>query len=447
MKTIPQQKKTYLDEFSITILSRLKKEHIENQNIDNGIDDESVTTIPIENIKSQYEYHYDENDEIDSIIYYKDNWKIEVSGKIWNEISKCINDLYRLKWIKNCIAFQTLLKTVLSWFFDVIERNQICVSFSQYVEDEIKSMQKKYILYFPIPYVIAKTSFKIANVSFDLISDNELDKIMLSSKDKDFYHNKMFASISLSGEKEHIVKLAYEQCSLAVDAIKICSRLSFDPSFSGVCLDLEKNIRLHELNRCIIKDASSQESISEELNVGIHSWSIDKKFVKDLEEHQINLYSEFINRLIDQEASELELVLISSIKTYSKSLSIQNKYEKIVLLCSIMDSLMLKDNEVSIKDTLRKYIPIIITNDTKRREQIKKHLNNMYEIRSQYIHHMCEKKLLVKDVYGLYGIVSTLLLVLINNSMRYKSMKEIIGMIDKKIDDVIIDESKLNLFI
>ena len=210
---------------------------------------------------------------------------------------------------------------------------------------------------------------------------------------------------------------------------------------------MEKNIRLHELNRCIIKDISSQESISEELNVGIHSWSIDKKFVKDLEEHQINLYSEFINRLIDQEASELELVLISSIKTYSKSLSIQNKYEKIVLLCSIMDSLMLKDNEVSIKDTLRKYIPIIITNDTKRREQIKKHLNNMYEIRSQYIHHMCEKKLLVKDVYCLYRIVFTLLLVLINNSMRYKSMKEIIGMIDKKIDDVIIDESKLNLFI
>ena len=148
MGTIPQQKKTYLDDFSITFLSRLKKEHVENQNIDNGIDDESVTTIPIENIKSQYEYHYDENDEIDSIIYYKDNWKIELSGKIWNEISKCINDLYRLKWIKNCIAFQTLLKTVLSWFFDVIERNQICVSFSQYVEDEIKSMQKKYILYF-----------------------------------------------------------------------------------------------------------------------------------------------------------------------------------------------------------------------------------------------------------------------------------------------------------
>ena len=78
MKTIPQQKKTYLDEFSITILSRLKKENVENQNIDNGIDDESVTTIPIENIKSQYEYHYDENDEIDSIIYYKDNWKIEL---------------------------------------------------------------------------------------------------------------------------------------------------------------------------------------------------------------------------------------------------------------------------------------------------------------------------------------------------------------------------------
>ena len=31
--------------------------------------------------------------------------------------------------------------------------------------------------------------------------------------------------------------------------------------------------------------------------------------------------------------------------------------------------------------------------------------------------------------------------------MRYKCRKESIGMIDKKIDDVIIDESKLNLFI
>lgn len=445
MGTIPQQKKIYLDEVSITILSRLKKENVETQYIDNGIDDESVTVIPIKDIESKYEYHYNENDGIDSIIYYKDNWKIELSGKIWDEIGKCINDLYKLKWIKNCIAFQTLLKIVLSWFFDVKERNQICVSFSQYVEDEIKSKQKKYILYFPMPYVIAKTSFKIANVSFDLISDNELDKIMLSSKDKDFYHNKMFASISLSGEKEHIVKLAYEQCSLAVDVLKICSRLSFDPSFSSVCLDLEKNIRLHELNRCIIKDTSSQESISEELNVGIHSWNVDEKFVKDLKIHQIDLYSEFINRLIDKEASELELVLISSIKTYSKSLSIQNKYEKIVLLCSIMDSLMLKDNEVSIKDTLRKYIPIIITNDIKVRNQIKKHLNNMYDIRSQYIHHMCEKKLLVKDVYCLYGIVFSLLLMLVKNSMKYKSMKEIIGMIDKKIEEVIINESELNI--
>ena len=129
--------------------------------------------------------------------------------------------------------------------------------------------------------------------------------------------------------------------------------------------------------------------------------------------------------------SETDNFIIRSIRLFSAALSTKNSYEKVVKLCSILDAAVLKNSEVGIKESLKKYMPILVTEDLKKRESVQESIEKMYGIRSDYIHRGKEGKIEVEDIVEMNLIVFFTIMRFLQLRTTYKSPEMLLDTIDK----------------
>ena len=435
MFDIPKQKREYWNSESAKFLDEIKKEEIiHSEDKTSSVDDNIVVLQPI-SIESLYEYDVDCDENIVGVSYIKENEKYHINNGLWQKVEKCIDDFYKIGNIKNKISKDSLRKIVLSWSFKR-KKEQISIDLTQYVENELNKLVKEYVVYFPISYLETKSTYHLVDEVFIGVFPNKERNDLLSDLREDTKH--AFVYTKLEGEKQFVINKAYEQCSLVVDVIKTCY-LTFYSDQPKICLDIENNIKRLPINSCFVVEASSN-GLYVDKSVNIHCAKLDESFIQILKEHCINDYSQFINRIYKEQRTELEKVLILAIKTYSRALSQDNYYDRIVDLCSILDSLILSDDKESIRQALKKYVPLIITDNAEIRDCDCKNIDLMYDIRSKYIHHGDTKKYVTKgDLFKYSLIVFNLItrLVMIANNKKCSSMKEVINIIDKKIKDAL----------
>ena len=135
--------------------------------------------------------------------------------------------------------------------------------------------------------------------------------------------------------------------------------------------------------------------------------------------------------LLNHKHTELDKIIMRSIRQFSITLSTKNQYERIVKLCSILDAAILKDNEAGIKESLKKYIPILVSEDLTMRETVNQTLELMYSVRSDYIHHGKEAKVEFQEIIDMNIIVLSTIIRFLQLRHTYESPKMIIKAIDK----------------
>jgi len=440
MFDIPKEKREYWNSESVKFLNEIKKEEIiRSEDKTTPVDDNIVVLQPI-SMKSLFEYDIDCDGKIVGVSCIKENKKYRIDNELWLKVEKCINDFCKIRSFKTKISKDSFRNIVLSWLFEARQKEQISIDFIQYIENELDKRIKDYVVYFPIPYLEVKETYKFAQNIFIGKFPNRNLRTLLTSYREDIYHqNSTFVYTKMKGERQAVVDMAYERCSLAVDIIKACY-LTFYSELPKICLDIANDINHLPVERCFIHELSTDDSLHVNENIKSHIVKLDENFIQKLEEHSKDEFVVFIDRIFKQKNTELEKVLIPAIRTYSKMLLNSNNYDKIVDLCSIMDSLILLDEKESIKQALKKYIPLIITDTLEMRQAINKNIEKMYDIRSKYIHHRNTKENITrKELFNYSVIVFSLItkLVIFANSNKYKTMKDIITVIDKKIKNTI----------
>lgn len=440
MFDIPLKKREHWNSESAKFLDEIKiEEIIRSEDKTTRVDDNIIVLQPI-SIESLYEYDVDCDENIVGVSCIKGNKKYQINNGLWQKVERCIDDFYKNRSIKNKISKDSLRNIILSWLFNARQKEQISIDFIQYIEDEIDKRIKEYVVYFPIPYLeVDKTYNFTQNIFIGKLSNINLRSLLISFREDMYHQNSTFVYTKMKGERQAVVDMAYERCSLAVDIIKACY-LTFYSELPKICLDIANNINHLPVERCLIQELSADDLLHVNENIKSHIVKLDDIFIQKLEEHCKAEYAVFIDRIYKQENTELEKVLIPAIRTYSKMLSSSNNYDKIVDLCSILDSLILLDEKESIKQALKKYVPLIVTDTPEKRQSINKHIEKMYDIRSQYIHHRNTKgNITRKDLFNYSVIVFNLItqLVIFANRNKYKTMKDIITVIDKKIKNTI----------
>ena len=295
----------------------------------------------------------------------------------------------------------------------------------------------RYLIAFPVYNAFFETdemSFKVADVTF--MSKVSLSKEIpyFNEEKSHFKENQIFAVVTIGRALANAKELAYDKCCFATDIFKICSDLYHSNFFNPKKwqFDVNKDFVTYGEMNCYCKELNSINPENFHVNYKSDRFpayvksdvlsSVNKWNIKDFEYLYSVVYS--------SEAKSIHKVLKRACHIYSQSFSINNIYERVVWLCTVLDTLATceRNNKVG---QLKKYLPVLVLQYNKLYESIGCFISDIYDLRCAYIHNAEEKQISEGDVDKLEKIVYRLILQLVRKSKEYKSIKEIFEAIDK----------------
>ena len=393
--------------------------------------------IPSENIVEMTSTQSDDNGNYVSVEYSK-NGKLYVLFKDnCSIINRCVEDLF--KSVRKSTTRANIQKEVYDWI--ILSKTGVTdMPLGNYIERRLQEQTDTYTCYFRMPYVeiAGNGSLTVAGVRIGVCEELEqywskVEKTFVGDKAKE----DVYAVVTMSGEINRVKELAYEKAQMAVDVIKINSWLRFEYIPLLASMDIDRNIMETPCSVVLTHKMGDEKLNVEQVQQG-KKYVIDVSFITILKRSMMNLFATFMKNYYDCEThSELDEIIKRGISRYSKALSTQNRYERVVGFCSILDAIVLSDNEIGIKESLKKYVPIFISNDLDQRKDLKKTINEMYEVRSQYIHHGNELDITTEQISRYSGNVYCTLVRLIQLRKEYKTIKEILSIVDNKMMGVL----------
>jgi len=295
----------------------------------------------------------------------------------------------------------------------------------------------RYLIAFPVYNAFFETdemSFKVADVTF--MSKASLSKEIpyLNNEKSHYKENQIFATVTICRALSNAKELAYDKCCFATDIFKICSDL-YHSNFLNPKkwqFDVNKDFITYGESDCYCKELDSinpdnfhldykRDRFSAYINSDVLS-SVNKWNIKDFESLYDIVYS--------PKAKSIHKVLKRASRIYSQSFSINNIYERVVWLCTVLDTIATCERNNKIGQ-LKKYLPVLVLKYDKRNEALGCFISDVYDLRSAYIHNAEEKQISEQDLDKFEKIVYRLILQLVRKSKEYKSIKEIFEAIDK----------------
>jgi len=298
---------------------------------------------------------------------------------------------------------------------------------------------------FPIAHLEIDKFIKLGHCLIYFYTSEEL-----SSKEKKYDENKLnkngnnpysylrkdvlgipLIKTEIKAESEKGYELAFEECSLTIDCIKVCCLTTNLPQYE-ISFDIDCRTVASDWYKYYSNPVNNQDHIT------IHQYRPAKPHHLDATEWQdiLSMGIEKLNWfLLNRSMHNTELcdLITGSIKRYAQAISTHNLHQRIIYMFTILESLLLKDENASIIESVSKYLPKIIFTKPEDRKFAVNLLKKMYKVRSASIHHALEKKFEMEDLRKLQIMIVLLIMKLISRLKTYKSKNSILEEIDNRI--------------
>jgi hypothetical protein len=277
-------------------------------------------------------------------------------------------------------------------------------------------------------------SFQVGDVSF--IKKSDLAKESFFIKEDKFHlsENHIFAVVNVCGNESYAKNRAYDKCCFATDIFKICSDLYHNNFFNPKKwqFDIDNGFVIQGNSYFFYKelDSSSQEIYHTSFHADRYNTSIDLVVLESVSKWNIKDFEYLYDKVYSNDAKSIHKVLKRACHVYSQSFSINNLYERVVLLCTVLDTLATNERVGKVPQ-LKKNVPVLVLKYDRLSERLKEFIARIYDIRSAYIHNAEELDVSENDVDKLEKIVYRVIIQMIRNSSKYKSTEEICVAIDK----------------
>lgn len=277
-------------------------------------------------------------------------------------------------------------------------------------------------------------SFQVGDVSFMKKSDLSQESFFINEDKSPFSENHIFTVVEVCGKVSYATNLAYDKCCFATDIFKICSDLYHNNFFNPKKwqFDIDNDFVTQGQSYFFYKelDSSNQEIYYTSFRANRYNSFIDSKIIESVSKWNIGDFESLFYRFYSSDVKSIHKVLKRACHIYSQSFSINNLYERVVLLCTVLDTLATNERARKVPQ-LKKYLPVLVLKQDNLNENLIRFIEYIYNIRSAYIHNAEELNVLSKDVDQLEKIVYRVILQMVRNSSNYKSTKEICVAIDK----------------
>ena len=296
---------------------------------------------------------------------------------------------------------------------------------------------------FPIYYAVfheENLSFQIADVSFVKKSDLSKDSFFLNEGFSQFGDNHVFAVVTVNGNESYAKEIAYDKCCFATDIFKICSDLYHNNFFNPKKwqFDVDNDFVTQGKSYFFYKELGNSETSYASFHADRYPSCIDSKVLESVNKWNINDFESLYRVIYSADSKSIHKVIKRACHIYSQSFSINNLYERVVLLCTVLDTLATSERYGKVQQ-LQQYLPALVLKCDRLCERLKVFIEVIYGIRSAYIHNAEEKEITEREVDKLEKIVYRVILQMIRNSTKYKSTKELCVAIDNGSFVPIID--------
>lgn len=419
-------KAQHFDSLSSKYLELISTKEVSSQTIEES-DSEGVIKLDV--VPEAIMYQLDEKGYCMKTEAKRDNICFVLDGEACKIINKAIDDIY--KPFSRVVAYKTIQEAVYEWIYlTTFERTSD--TFSSYINSHIGSKTASFYFYFPLFNILLGSRIKLGNVILGKLNTQTYNLLLQDPLYKKHASSELpFASIELEGEHEKVQELAYEEVDFAIDIIKLCffPQFSYEDSF-------KQNISL--LSNSSFPDSFTYFSVKNSDNT-VHPYIENNKIPFEIKQEFLSnkhelfaLFDNFMSEYYgNEEATEIDKLLHEVISRFSRAITMKSTDEKIVWLCSILDMIVLSSPEVGIKESLKKYIPILVTDDISKRKEIIQDLETMYKCRSEYIHYGKKCSIDSRSLFSYNTIVCSVIIVLMEERKKYTTKEDLRNHIDE----------------
>ena len=388
--------------------------------------------------------------EVDDVTYFiKECEKGECVGfnfEACKDFEKFVSTIYKDKSINNLVSKSFIKDMTFKWLVTTYRNKKANTGFISHLEEQIASSIKEIKVFFPLLNIDVNIPFEIGKVSIEFFTkehfdsfENEFRKEFPDREDNPYedlrkkFQGGVFATCKVKAERKKAKEIAFEKCLLAVDVLKICDR-TLDRPNEKTTYDIDRRVIGKPFNHTITQDSDTPNHIRIDMvnNPNFHSFS--EKSLKTLfEERYLGVFHDFLNNIDDREITELENLLTNAIRSFANSISNNDQHKRIVEIFSILESLLLKNEDSGIIDSVTKYCSKLVFKKVEHRLDLINLLKEMYKIRSSMIHHAKRREFSLENLRKLQFVTFSLIKELIKKTQHHKTKISLLDEIDLEV--------------
>lgn len=364
----------------------------------------------------------------------------EENGRRFQKIaSTLLSDVNLAKMISR----DFIIKRGWAWLVKVKMQAQTELTFSNYIINEMETSLETATFYFPVVFLGIEESFEICGVQIIKLNNQFFDEYRegwnkhkpdeqnLYDSMRKRYAGRTYATIKLPTiELTKAADLAFEKCSLAVDVLKICSPALVTPDFV-IPFDVDRRSPYNGGEQ-IIQHEDRMRGLTMSLKHDVQPFQLNVAEFEIMKRQKLEVFSTFILSVWEKPA-ELQTLILKAIRRFANALSNVNHHQRIAELISIVESLLLRTDSDSVKETVVRYLSRLVAKDVPSRKSIKELIGRMQKVRSAWVHHAKETNYELDDLVGFQVLVHRLLITLIEKSKTHKEKGTIFDEIDEAI--------------
>lgn len=447
--TFNDRKKEYIDKeiFKILDLFEETKEMVDKQNIKGS----SAHQMPLDLSDKFVDSPYITRSvilELNQTTAIKECYKgkcVGLNEANYKKFQNFIDTLYKERSVCNKVSKNFIENKSIEWLLRTHKTKKVDVNFSGFLIDTIQESIEEVKVHYPLLHLDIGKPFYIGKVKFEYFTKEYFDELIaqfklknVDAKENPFeqmrekYQGRVYATYTLKAELEKAQEIAFEECCLAVDILKMCSETTDIPNLK-LSFDIDSRVKEKTTSENIVMNPSKViETFSIHLNRIPNQHKIHENEWNRILGRQLNDFHNFLLTL-SEAPSELERLIINGIKRYGNAISNPNMHQRIVELFTILESLLLTSKNSPIIETVCKYCSKLIFKKVKDRKELITLLKSMYELRSDLVHHAKESPFEIDNLRKLQYCVIMLLSTLIKKMQEHKTKNSLLGEIDDAI--------------
>lgn len=209
------------------------------------------------------------------------------------EFQKLINQIYKYYKRKINVSYDFIRIFVSDWIFNTYNGCKAIGIFSQHLENSINDSVREYQVYIPILYLDIAVDFKIGKVQIVRLNKEYLDKLETEFNEnnprqpnefisiKEQLLNHVYAVIGVTAEARMAMELAFKECALAFDVMRICSPIIEFPRMISD-FDLERKTNVVIESNIILQPLKTQYAFISNISRNANTFKVDQHEFQNL---------------------------------------------------------------------------------------------------------------------------------------------------------------------